>query len=174
MCGIKEAGCVAFQNLVNNLAPFGYEPMPCTPGLWCHNTRRTTFVLAVDDFGIKHFNQDYLDHLLNALKTCYTISEYPTGSHYCGLQIDWNYDKQYVDISMPGYIAKALHKFKHPTPKKPQYAPHAWLTPTYGQKVQYALPPETLTVLDKKGTKRVQSITGVISDFLIGVRQSQH
>ena len=60
---------------------------------------------------------------------------------------------------MPGYIAKALHKFQHPAPKKPQYVPHAWLTPTYGQKVQYALPPETLPVIDKKGTKRVQSIT---------------
>ena len=24
MYGLKEAGCVAFQNLVKNLAPFGY------------------------------------------------------------------------------------------------------------------------------------------------------
>ena len=31
MYGLKETGCVAFQNLVKNLAPFGYEPMPCTP-----------------------------------------------------------------------------------------------------------------------------------------------
>ena len=54
---------------------------------------------------------------------------------------------------MPGYIVEALHKFQHPDPKKPQYAPHAWLHPTYGQKVQYTLPPETLPVIDKKGTK---------------------
>ena len=123
--GLKEAGCVAFHNLVNNLAPFGCEPMPCTPGLWSHITRCTTFTFAVDDFCIKHFNQDDLDHLLNALKTHYTISEDPTGSHYFGLHIYWKYDKQYVDISMPGYIAKALHKFQHPAPKKPQYTPHA-------------------------------------------------
>ena len=156
MYGLKEVGCVAFKNIVKDLAPFGYEPMPGTPGLWCHNTRRTTFTLAVDDFGIKYFNQDDLDHLLNVLKTHYNISEDPTVSHYCGLHIDWNYDKQYVDISMPGYIAKALHKFQHPTTKKPQYAPHVCITTTYGQKVQYALPPETLPVFDKKGTKRVQ------------------
>ena len=74
MYGLKEAGCVAFQNMANNLAPFGYEPIPCTPGLWRHNTRHTTFTLAVDDFSIKHFNKDDLDHLLNALKTHYTIS----------------------------------------------------------------------------------------------------
>ena len=128
------------QNVVKNLAPFGYEPMPCTPGLWRHNTLRTTFTLAVDDFGIKHFNQDDHDHLLNALKTHYTISEDPTGSHYCGLHIDCNYDKQYLDISMPGYISKALHKFQRPTPKKPQYAPHAWLTPTYGKKLNMHSP----------------------------------
>ena len=68
MYGLKEAGCVAFQNIVNNLVPFGYEPIPCTPGLWRHNTCHTTFALEVDDFSIKNFNQDDLDHLLNALK----------------------------------------------------------------------------------------------------------
>ena len=73
MYGLKEARCVEFQNLVNNLAPFGYEPIPCTPWLWLHNTRPTTFTLDVDDSGIKHFNQDDLDHPLNALKTHYTI-----------------------------------------------------------------------------------------------------
>ena len=71
---IKEAECVAFQNLVKNLAPFVYEKMPYTPWLWRHIICHTIFTLAVDDFGIKHFNQDDLDHLLNALKTHYTIS----------------------------------------------------------------------------------------------------
>ena len=166
MYGLKESGCVGFQNLVNNLAPFGYEPMLCTPGLWRHNTCHTTFILAAYDFGIKHFNQDDIDHLLNTLKTHYTISEDPTGSHYCVLQIYWNYDKQYLDISMPGYVVKALHEFQHPYPKKPQYAPHAWIPPTYGQKVKYAFPPEMLPVLYKKGTKRVQSITGTFQYYM--------
>ena len=143
--------------------------MPYNPGLWRHKTRHKTFTLAVDDFGIKHFNQDDIDHLINALKTHYTISEDPTGSHYCGLQIDWNYYKQYVDISIPGYMAKALQKFQHPTPKKPQYAPHAWIPPTYGKKLQYALPPETLPLLDKNGTKRVQSITCTFQYYTKGI-----
>ena len=68
MYGLKEAGCVSFQNMVKNLAPFCYEPMTCTPGLWIHNTRCKTFTLTVDDFGIKNFNQDDLDHLFNASK----------------------------------------------------------------------------------------------------------
>ena len=154
MYGLKEAGCVAFQNLVKNLAPFGYEPMPITPGLWRHKTRRTTFTLAVDDFGIKHFSTADLDHLLNALRANYNIKVDYTGSNYCGLQIDWNYDKEFVDISIPHFVQKALHKFQHKPPTKPQHAPHAWIPPTYGQKVQYALPLPTLPILDthKKGS----------------------
>ena len=70
---------------------------------------------------------------------------------------------------MPGYISKALHKFQHPAPKKPQYAPHAWITPTYGQKLQYAIPSETLPVLDKKGNKRVQSVTGTFQYYMKGI-----
>ena len=111
MYGLKEAGCVAFQNLVKNLEPAGYEPIPFTPGLWRHKARKTTFTLVVDNFSITYFNNEDLEHFLNALKSSYTISVDRSGSNYCGLKIDCNYAKQYVDISMPGYIGKALHKF---------------------------------------------------------------
>ena len=68
MYGIEEAGCIAYQNLVKNLMPFGYEPMKCTPRLWFHKTRRTTLTLSVDDFRIKHFTENDHDYLFNALK----------------------------------------------------------------------------------------------------------
>ena len=70
------------------------------------------------------------------------------GTNYCGSKIDWNYAQQYIDILMPGYVVKALTKFQHQAPKKPQYAPHVWILPTYGQKVQYALPENSLPILD--------------------------
>jgi hypothetical protein len=57
MYGLKEAGIIAFNQLVKKLAPSGYEPMPFTPGLWRHRTKRTTFVLCVDDFGVKYFSK---------------------------------------------------------------------------------------------------------------------
>ena len=37
--------------------------------------------------------------------------------------------------------------------------------PTYGATVQYALPPSTLPILDKKGIKRIQSITGTFQYY---------
>ena len=33
MYGLKEAGIIAYQKLVKNLAPYRYEPMVYTPGL---------------------------------------------------------------------------------------------------------------------------------------------
>ena len=88
----------------------------------------------------KHFSDNDRDHLLNALKVHYNISIDLTGTGYCCLTITWNYSQQYVDILIPGYVTKVLHKFQHLAPKKPQYAPHTWTSPTYGQKIQYALP----------------------------------
>ena len=108
----------------------------------------------------KHWNEADFKHLLNALEIHYTISIDHPGIHYCGLQIYWNYTKNYVDISIPGYIVKAIHKFQHPAPEKPKYVPYVWIPPTYWQKIQYTQPPDTLPVLDKKDTKRIQSITG--------------
>ena len=58
------------------------------------------FTLAVDDLGIKFFNKYHAEHLYKALHTKYEISVDWTGSHYCGLAIDWYYDKAYVDISI--------------------------------------------------------------------------
>ena len=157
MYGLKEAGIIAFNRLVTKLAPHGYHPVRFTPGLWRHNSLPTTFTLAVDDFGIKYFHQDHLTHLFNALRQNYKITIDLSGSHYCGLTIIWNYNKGWVKILMPGYVGKALQKFLHPHPKRSQHAPHQWIKPTYGQKVKYALPPSALRLLDKQGTRRIQS-----------------
>ena len=53
MYGLKEAGVIAFDQLVQKLKRFGYEPMPQTPRLWKHTSRKTNFTLCVDDFGIQ-------------------------------------------------------------------------------------------------------------------------
>ena len=104
MYGLKEAGILAFNYVVKNLAPFGYHTVQHTPGLWKHKTRKTVFTLCVDDFGIKYHCKDDADHLLTVLKSKYEISTERTEKNYIVLTIDWNYLKRYGDISMPGYI----------------------------------------------------------------------
>ena len=39
MYGLKEAGIIAYNQLMKKLAPYGYVPVPFTPGLWTHKTR---------------------------------------------------------------------------------------------------------------------------------------
>ena len=54
---------------------------------------------------------------------------------------------------MPGYITKALRKFQHPTPKRPQHALHDWAAPSYGSRVQYAQTEPELPTLNPVGTQ---------------------
>ena len=82
------------------------------------------------------------------------------GGHYCGLTLNWHYKDNYVDVLMPGFVTKSLKKFQHTAPVKPQYAPHKWNQPTYGQKVQYAPPPDASDALDKSTTGKIQAIVG--------------
>ena len=160
MYGLKEAAILAYDQLKAHLAPFGYFPVPHTPGLWRHTDRRTTFTLAVDDFGIKFFAQSDADHLFAALATRYALTKDWSGSSYLGFKIDWNYDAGFVDISMPNYVPKALLTLRHPTPTKPQHAPHCWTAPVYGQKTQLATT-DISPLLDTLGIKRVQQVSGL-------------
>ena len=58
------------------------------------------------------------------------------GKLYCGITMKWNYAKSYVQILIPLYINKALHKSGHKTPKKPQNFPYSSPEQTYGADAQ--------------------------------------
>ena len=126
MYGLKEAGIVAWKELVHHLKQYGYEPMRLTTGMWKHRTKPTLFFLTVDDFGIKYCSNRDLHHLLQALKGKYTITVDTEGTQYCGMTLEWHYDKGYVDVSMPGYVNEALHQLQHRAPSKPVHALHQW------------------------------------------------
>ena len=59
---------------------------------------------------------------------------------------------------MPEYLKKALDRLQHPKPKIPQYAPHFWTVPTYKIRLNMTPDPDNSNTLDKKATKRIQSI----------------
>ncbi len=66
-----------------------------------------------------------------------------------------------MHLSMPTYVKKALTRFQHPPPMKPQNQPHPSIKKTYGAKVQHAKPPDEAPLLDKAGKKFIQEVTGV-------------
>jgi hypothetical protein len=141
MYGLPQAGIIANQRLEKHLAKYCYKPTYLTPGLWLHESRPITFSLVVDEFGVKYVGDEHARHLITALKDLYTVSSDWTSSLYCGLTLDWDYKNCTVDLSMPNYVATALHKFQHLPPSQRQHAPHKWTRPVYGARVQYA--PET-------------------------------
>jgi hypothetical protein len=171
MYGLKEASILAYKELKAHLKPHGYVPMRFTPGVWRHLTRRTTFTLAVDDFGIKYFSRADADHLFTALEENYVITKDWAGTSYLGFTLVWNYAAGWVDVSMPDYVPNALVKLGHPPPKRPQHAPHLRHKPAYGQKVQLAS--QDLTpLLAKLGITRVQQISGIFLYYGHGVDQT--
>ena len=78
MYGLKQSGVLANLHLEKLLAKDGYMKTTHTSGLWKHNTRPITFVLCVDDFGIKYINKEDADHLIQSLQ-----------KNYEDLSIDW-------------------------------------------------------------------------------------
>jgi hypothetical protein len=162
MYGLKQAGRIANDQLTEFLAADGYAPVPITPGLWRHETRDISFTLVVDDFGIKYTRQEDLDHLLASLRKHYVVAVDPTGSKYLGLTLDWDYVNRTVDISMPGYIERALLRFQHKSPAKPEDSPHFAERPIYGAAVQLTAAPDTSPPLSPGDTKRVQEILGTL------------
>ena len=151
MYGLKQAAILAYDQLVAHLKPHGYLPVPGTNGIFRHTTRRTKFCLCVDDIGIKYYNDDDVEHLLNVLRLKYTVTVGREGKHYCGYTFHWHYDKGYVDMSMPDYVKQALHKLNHKSTKH-QYSPHAHTPIRYGRvgERQETKPRDTSPFLQKR------------------------
>jgi hypothetical protein len=114
--GLPQEGILANELLQHRLALDDQRTTEHTHGVWKHETRPVWFSLVVDDFGITYIGRDNAEHLMASIKKNYNISSDWTGSAYCGLKLDWDYRNNTVDLSIPGYIKAALHKYKHPVP----------------------------------------------------------
>jgi hypothetical protein len=156
MYGLPQAGLIANERLIEYLAKYGYTPTKNTPGLFQHATRPITFALVVDDFGVKYVDQANAQHLISAIQDLYTCTTDWTGSLYIGLTLKWDYTTRTCDTSMPGYIQKAITKFKVQTPARPQHSPHAWQAPTYGAPIQFTEPDDTSPELPPTDKTRIQ------------------
>ena len=135
MHGLPQAGLLAQQLLEKRLETHGYKQSKIILGFWKHKWGPIQFSLVVDDFGVKYKGKEHTQHLMNALKKDYEISEDWEGKKYIGLMIDWDYENGKVDVSMPGYVSKTLQQFNHKTPSKKQDLPYPWNPPKYGEKV---------------------------------------
>eukprot|EP00804_Cyclotella_cryptica_P009002 CCRYP_003107-RA/>CCRYP_003107-RA protein AED:0.29 eAED:0.29 QI:0/0/0/1/1/1/2/0/642 len=160
MYGLPHAGLIANELLEKRLNQHGYHQSKLVPGLWSHKWRPIWFTLVVDDFGVKYVGKEHALHLKSVLESYYPLSTDWTGNRYIGIRLDWDYNNRKVHLSMPGYKAKALKQFHHKPPSKPQHSPFPTKPIKYGAKKQYAAPPSTAPLLDKKGKKFIQQVCG--------------
>jgi hypothetical protein len=119
MYGLLQAGILVNELLQRNLAKDGDRPTQHTHGLWTHDTRPISFSLVVDDLGVKYVGREHAEHLMACINKTYNISSNWNGNAYCRLTLEWEYKNRTVELSMPGYIKAALHKYQHPAPARP-------------------------------------------------------
>jgi hypothetical protein len=166
MYGLPQAGILAYNQLITHIwihtDIHGYTPCTHTPGLWTRATRDITFCLVVDDFGIKYTNRCDTDHILTVPQKLYNVTTYWTGSLYLDMHIAWDYINHTVDISMPGYTAKALDRFQHHALRRPQNSPHAWQKPRYGAHPQRTPTHGDSSILAQPALTRIQEIVGTL------------
>lgn len=162
MYGLPQAGILANKKLVKYLRPFGYIPVPLTPGLWKHVTKPISFTLIVDDFGVKYTDKSDVLHLISALEQQYQITQDWTSKRYSGMSLKWDYKNRSVQVSMPGYIQAMLHKYQHPKPARPQHAPSYSPPPQFDKTLQAPIPPNEGSSLSGQQSKRIQQIVGTL------------
>jgi hypothetical protein len=70
---------------------------------------------------------------------------------------------------MPGYLPKALTRFKHTIPSKPQDQPYPHIKPNYGAKTQHTAAADTSPPLDTEGKKYIQEVCGTFLFYARGI-----
>ena len=119
--------------------------------------------MVVDDFGIKYHSKNDAFHLLSCLRELYEIITDWSESLYIGFTLKLNYSKQnWVELSIPGYIERALTRFCLPLPVRPQHSPHEWSVPSYGAKIQLSKLSNTSTPLPLGSKERIQEVVDVL------------
>ena len=131
MYGLPLSGILAQQLPEKRLNSEVYRQDTLVPGLWTHLWSPVTFTLGVDDCGVDYVGDQQINHLMTVLNRHYTISNNWTGSHYLGLDLDWDYEKREVHLSTLSCVQDALTRFYHFCPNKPQYQPYPHAKITY-------------------------------------------
>ena len=68
MYGLPQAGRLENLQLQKRLAVEGYKPTKQTEALWKHDTKTITFVLVLDDFGVKYINKKDVEDLIKNVR----------------------------------------------------------------------------------------------------------
>ena len=100
----KNSRMLANKELKRVLSKADYFPFQHTPGLFVHKTRPISFTLVgVDNFGVKYINKVDALHLEKNISDYYRMKSDWKGDQYIGIDLNWDYTKRTVKLSMKGY-----------------------------------------------------------------------
>ena len=139
VAGLPQSGLLSQLRLISHLNSCGYYETS-TPMLFRHETRDITFVLTVDDFGVKYEHLSDYTHLVDSLSLLYQVTVEPVGKQYLGFDINYDESARIMTLSLPGYIAKLLATIC-PDGCKFFDSPSVYEAPIYGSTA-----PQTTTV----------------------------
>ena len=157
MYSLPQAGQLKHKQLCTHLAKYGCQPVPHIHGLWKHDTRKITFCLFVDDFGVKYTNHQDVSHLILALNNLYKTTVNWTESKFVGLTLDWDYGdaNRSVKISIPDFVEILLRCTKHQPPTKPQDSSHPHVCPINSRLTQKPTPINTIPAINAAGKLKI-------------------
>ena len=159
--GLPQAGKLAQDRLVKHLATYNYIQCVNTPCLFINKENGVTFTLVVDDFLIKYKQRSAVDHLFSVLRELYEITtDFSPTLKYVGITLRHNRKKRYIDMSIPGYVKKAMQRFQR-LGLKGADSPIIYVPPNYSKHQQEAPLDEPSTPLTPAEIKELQEIVGV-------------
>ena len=158
--GLPQAGKLAHDLAVEQLAAAGYHQCPNTPCLFRHETRNIYFTLVVDDFLIKYTDKADVEHLCEALRGTWDFEMDWSASSYLGMRIDYNREARCIGLSMPGYVEAALKRFNVLRASKPTHSPLICEPIRYGAHVE-SVSEDNSPALAPDQIKFIQEVIGV-------------
>ena len=86
------------------------------------------------------------------------------GELFVGIKLEWDYKNRTLDTHIPDFVPKALHKYQHPKPAKPQHAPAKAVPIQYGAKVQTATT-DTSPHISAERIRHIQDVVGTFAYY---------
>ena len=171
--GMKQAGYLANQEVVEHLNNNGYTSSMHTPCLFRHHTDDIEFTLVTDDFGVRYGSKEAADNLLEVMSRKYPMTHDWSGKKYAGFDLLFDYESatRRVELSMKGYIVAVLKRFKHIVePTHNVYSPEFFQPINYGSKdSQLVKEKDNSPQLSADDINLLQQITGCFLYYARGV-----
>ena len=163
MYGHPAAGFLSHKLIVSKFQEGGFSENPLVSGLFSNG--KTTFVLIVDDLGIKVNSDDELDNIERIITDAgWKVKIDKSGSKFLGMRLNWNYDvnNPTLEIDAPDTMPKALARFADKSILRGKNTPSRYQQPTYGPSSTNDLP---IVIPHPECKERVQQIAGTFLHY---------